>query len=134
MLYRSHRGCLYYAPENTLPAFKIALELGFDYIETDPQLTEDSVVVLMHDDSINRTCRNADGSPIGKTVIPSKATYGELLQYDAGIAMSKDFAGTKIPTLDELLTICEGKNVIVALDKKIPTDKCGGFLRTVFKN
>ena len=33
MLYRSHRGCLYYAPENTLPAFKMPLERGFDHIE-----------------------------------------------------------------------------------------------------
>ena len=122
MLYRSHRGCLYYAPENTMPAFQIALDLGFDYIETDPQTTKDGVVVLMHDDSINRTCRNADGSPITDKIYPPKVTYEELTKYDAGIAMSEDFKGTKIPTLDELLTACEGKNVIVALDKKIPTD------------
>ena len=55
MLYRSHRGCLYYAPENTMPAFKIALDLGFDYIETDPQITSDDKIVLMHDNTINRT-------------------------------------------------------------------------------
>ncbi len=78
MLYRSHRGCLYYAPENTLPAFKIALELGFDYIETDPQLTEDGVVVLMHDDSINRTCRNADGSPIEKRLFHLRRPTGSF--------------------------------------------------------
>jgi glycerophosphoryl diester phosphodiesterase len=52
MLYRSPRGCLYYAPENTMPAFRIALDLGFDYIEPDPQVTKDGVVVLMHDDTI----------------------------------------------------------------------------------
>ena len=123
MLYRSHRGCLYYAPENTMPAFQIALDLGFDYIETDPQITSDNQIVLMHDDTINRTCRNADGSPIAEKIYPPKTTLEELRKYDAGIAMSEEFKGTKIPTLDELLTACEGKNVIVALDKKVPTDR-----------
>ncbi len=134
MLYRSHRGCLYYAPENTLPAFKIALDLGFDYIETDPYVTTDGVVVLMHDQTINRTCRNSDGSPIEKNIRPVDSTYEELLAYDAGIAMSEEFKGTKIPTLDQLLTLCEGKNVIVALDKGVPTDKLDALFDVVARH
>ena len=123
MLYRSHRGCLYYAPENTMPAFQMALDLDFDQIETDPQITSDNQIVLMHDNTINRTCRNADGSPIAEPIWPPQHTLEELRQYDAGIAKGEEFRGTKIPTLDELLTACEGKNVEIALDKKIPTDK-----------
>ena len=134
MLYRSHRGCLYYAPENTMPAFQIALDLGFDYIETDPQLTKDGVVVLMHDNTINRTCRNADGSKIEEPIRPPHVNYDELMKYDAGIAKSEAFKGTKIPTLDELLTACEGKDVIIALDKKIPTDKMDPLFDVVAKH
>ena len=133
MLYRSHRGGVYYTPENTMPAFLYALEAGYDYIETDPQLTLDGVVVLMHDGTINRTCRNPDGSKIEKPVEVSKTTYAELLQYDAGIALGEKFRGTKIPRLDELLAAAEGYDVIIALDKKIPTDKINALLDVVEK-
>ncbi|MBE6610047.1 MAG: glycerophosphodiester phosphodiesterase family protein [Ruminococcaceae bacterium] len=134
MLYRSHRGGVYYTPENTMPAFLYALEAGYDYIETDPQLTLDGVVVLMHDGTINRTCRNSDGSKIEKPVEVSKTTYAELMQYDAGIAMGEKFRGTKIPRLDELLAAAEGHDVIIALDKKIPTDKIDALLDVVEKH
>ena len=75
MLYRSHRGGVYYTPENTMPAFSYALESGYDYIETDPQLTLDGVVVLMHDGTINRTCRNSDGSRIENPVEVMKLIF-----------------------------------------------------------
>ena len=133
MLYRSHRGGVYYTPENTMPAFLSALESGYDYIETDPQLTLDGVVVLMHDSTINRTCRNSDGSKIERPIDVSKTTYAELMQCDAGIAMGEKFRGTKIPRLDELLSVAEGKDVIIALDKKITTDKIGALLDVVEK-
>ena len=134
MLFRSHRGCIYYAPENTMPAFKMALDLNFDYIETDPQLTKDGVVILEHDRFINRTCRNADGSVIEEKLCPPDLTYEELMKYDAGIAKGEEFRGTKIPTLDELLTLCEGKDVIIALDKKIPTDNMDPLLDVVARH
>ena len=131
MLYRSHRGGVYYTPENTMPAFKYALEAGYSYIETDPQLTKDGVVVLMHDGSINRTCRNSDGSLIEKSVVVADTTYEELMKYDAGIAKGEEFRGTRIPTLDELLTAAEEYDVIIALDKKIPTDKIDALIDVV---
>ena len=131
MLYRSHRGGVYYTPENTLPAFEYALKAGYDYIETDPQLTRDGVVVLIHDDTINRTCRNADGSPIAKQLKVSELTYEELMQYDAGIAMGETFKGTKIPRLDQLLELAQGYDVTIALDKKIPTESVDTLLDVV---
>jgi glycerophosphoryl diester phosphodiesterase len=82
----------------------------------------------MHDGTINRTCRNPDGSKIDRPIEVSKTTYAELLQYDAGIAMGEKFRGTKIPRLDELLAEAEGRNVIIALDKKIPTDNIDALL------
>ena len=133
MLYRSHRGGVYYTPENTMPAFEYALKAGYDFIETDPQLTRDGVVVLMHDDTINRTCRNADGSQITEPIKVSDVTYAELMQYDAGIALDEAFRGTRIPRLEELLTLVQGHDVTLSLDKKIPTDKIDALLDVVAK-
>ena len=131
--YRSHRGGVYYTPENTMPAFWDALEKGFDQIETDPNYTKDGVVVLMHDDTINRTCRMSDGSPIPQPVRLRDITYEELMAYDAGIAKGIEFAGTKVPRLDELLAAAEGTNTIIALDKKIGDDEMDGLFAVVEK-
>ena len=131
MIYRSHRGGTHYTPENTMPAFLYAVNAGYTYIETDPQLTRDGVVVLMHDDTINRTCRQADGSPIGYPIHVSEYTYEELLQYDAGIAFGEEFRGTKIPRLDELLALAEGRGITVALDKKIKTEMIDALIDVV---
>ena len=133
MLFRAHRGhsaC----PENTMPAFRRALEAGFEVIETDPNLTKDGVIVLMHDFSINRTCRNADGTPIGGERRIADLTYEELLQYDAGIACGEEFRGTKIPRLSELLELLDGTDVILDLDKKIPTDKMDSLFDLIEKH
>lgn len=129
--YRSHRGGVYYTPENTMPAFEDALRQGFAYIETDPQYTKDGIVVLMHDATINRTCRNKDGSEIEGEIYVRDLTYAELMEYDAGIAKGPEFAGTKVPRLDELLAAAEGRDVIIELDKKIKTDEMDGFLDVV---
>lgn len=131
MIFRSHRGGTYYTPENTMPAFRSAFEAGFEQIETDPQMTRDGVIVLMHDSSINRTCRNADGSRIDRELKVSDLTYAELLQFDAGIAHSEQFRGTRIPRLEELLQLLDGSDVLLNLDKKIPTDKLGPMLDLV---
>lgn len=117
--YRSHRGGVYYTPENTMPAFRDALEKGFAQIETDPNFTRDGVVVLLHDDTLNRTCRMQDGSPLSKPVRLRDITYEELMAYDAGIAMGEEFRGTKVPKLDELLAAAEGRDTVISLDKKI---------------
>lgn len=123
MLYRSHRGGSYYTPESTMPAFLDALAQGFEYIEVDPRYTKDGQIILLHDDTINRTCRNADGSEIAEQIKPEDCTYEALLQYDAGIVWGEAFKGTKIPLLETLLQAAEGKDVIIALDKKIGADE-----------
>ena len=133
MLFRSHRGGVFYTPENTMPAFKAAFEAGFDQIETDPQYTKDGVIVLMHDGTINRTCRNADGTPIEKPVVVKDTTYEELMQYDAGIHKGEQFKGTKIPKLEELLQMLDGTDVVLDLDKKIQTHELDGLLDLVSK-
>ena len=123
MIYRIHRGGTHYTPENTMPAFRTAIEGGgYSQIETDPQLTRDGQIVLMHDSTINRTCRNEDGSPIAEPIRVAEHTYEELLRYDAGIAFSEAFRGTRIPLLHDLLTLAEGSGVSISLDKKIDDD------------
>lgn len=122
MIYRSHRGGVYYTPENTMPAFKDALEKGFPQIETDPCYTKDGVIILLHDQTLNRTCRNKDGSKIEKTLYRKDLTYDEILEYDAGIFMGEQFKGVKIPRLEDLLALAEGTDTVIVLDKRIPTD------------
>ena len=130
MQFRAHRGHAA-CPENTLPAFKKALETGFEILETDPQFTKDGVIVLMHDSSVNRTCRNRDGSPIEKEIIVAESTYAELLTYDAGIAFGEKFSGTPIPRLEDLLVLLDGSDIVLDLDKKIPTDNIEPLLELV---
>ena len=131
MKYRSHRGGVYYTPENTMPAFRYALDAGYDYIETDPRLTRDGRVILMHDATINRTCRNPDGSPIEAPIRVAESTYDELLAYDAGIALRKEFQGTRIPLLSELLALANGRGIRIALDKAIRDDSLDPLLDVV---
>lgn len=131
MQYRSHRGGVFYTPENTMPAFHDAIHGGYAYIETDPRLTLDGEVVLMHDTTINRTCRHADGSVLDAPTKISEITYAELQKYDAGIAHSEAFRGTRVPLLDELLALAEGRDVIVSLDKGIPTERIDALLDVV---
>ncbi len=122
MLYRSHRGGVYYTPENTMPAFRDAIEKGFSHIETDPCCTKDGVIVLLHDVTLNRTCRNNDGTAIDGQLFLRDLTYEELQNYDAGIFKGEQFKGTRIPMLEELLALVEGTGTVIALDKRIPTD------------
>lgn len=95
----AHRGYSIMAPENTLPAYRLAKEKGFDYGECDVAFTKDGVAVLLHDSSIDRTSN-------GKGKI-SDFTYNELLQYDFGSWFSEDYKGLKIPTFEEFLMLCK---------------------------
>ncbi len=95
----AHRGFSSVAPENTLYAFKAAMNSDADYIELDVQLTKDNVLVVFHDDRLNRV---TDGK--GKLV---DHTYKELqeLTVDSGVGRHSEFADAKIPTLEEVLQL-----------------------------
>jgi glycerophosphoryl diester phosphodiesterase len=109
----AHRGCDSIAcPENTIPAFKLAIESGYKMIEYDVRFTSDNVPVLIHDETINRTARNADGTEISETIYVANTTYTDLLQYDFGIWRGSQFAGTKIPTLEEFLIFIKKYNCV----------------------
>ena len=95
----AHRGYSKDAPENTLPAFRLAKEKGYKYGECDVSFTKDDIAVLLHDDSIDRTSN-------GKGKI-SELTYEEVVQYDFGSWFSEDYKDLKIPTFDEFIKLCK---------------------------
>ena len=100
-----HRGAAGLAPENNISSIKKALELNVDRIEIDVQQTKDNVVISFHDKTIDRTTN-------GKGLVKN-LTYKEILQYSAGIKFSKDFEADKVPTLDEVFEVINGKAVLI---------------------
>lgn len=103
----NHRGYNSTHPENTLVAFQESRRQGFFFVETDVRTTSDGVIVLLHDASINRTARNADGTEISSTINIADITYEQALEYDFGIYKGSQFAGTTIPTLSQFLALCK---------------------------
>ncbi|QRG68268.1 glycerophosphodiester phosphodiesterase [Brevibacillus choshinensis] len=101
----AHRGASGYAPENTMAAFRKAVKMKADYIEIDVQATKDGKLVVIHDNTVDRT---TDGT--GKV---SSFTLDEIRQLDAGSFFGPDFAGERIPTFDEVLDEFRGKTGIL---------------------
>ena len=100
----AHRGYSNAAPENTMPAFEKAYEIGVNSIELDVQMTKDGEIIVMHDDNLRRT------TGVDKNVW--EVTYDEIKDLDNGSFFSKEFAGTKIPTLEEAIRFCKGRMYI----------------------
>lgn len=94
---QAHRGAAGLAPENTLAAFRMAIELGVDGTEMDLQVTKDGAVVIIHDDSMDRT---TDGR--GRV---GDLTLAEIKRLDAGAKFSSAFRGERIPTLREVIDL-----------------------------
>lgn len=114
----AHRGYNVGAPENTLVAFQMAAEQGFDYVETDIQLTKDRVPVCLHDPTINRTARYSDGSELPTTVNIWDLTLNEARQYDYGSWKDSQFAGTKLPTFEEYVSLCKQYDLNMYIELK----------------
>lgn len=135
----AHRGCdTQYAPENTIPGFKWAIDSGYKILEYDIRFTSDGVPVLIHDETINRTARNQDGSEISTDIYVANSSYEELLNYDFGIWRGSSFAGTKIPTLEEFLVFikkygCCGDTDWTTLGSNITSSQIATFMSTVKK-
>lgn len=93
----AHRGASAYAPENTLISFKRAATLGADWFELDCTLSKDDEIIVIHDDTIDRT---TDYSGRVRDL-----TLKQLKRYDAGSWFDSQFGGERIPTLDESLDL-----------------------------
>jgi glycerophosphoryl diester phosphodiesterase len=113
----AHRGGAGIAPENTLAAFKQAKKLGVDGIEIDVQLSADGKIVVIHDESINRTARKMNGDKTNDIKNVSDLTLDQLREYDFGIWFSKRFAGEQIPTLEEAMDVI-GSDIIALIEIK----------------
>jgi len=100
----AHRGSSAQAPENTMPAFELAVNQLADYIELDVQETRDGEIIVLHDKSFKRTT--------GVNLSPWNITYQAVLSMDAGSYMGEEFTGTTIPTLKEVMEFCEGNTML----------------------
>src|SRR5512136_697214 len=100
----AHRGASAAAPQNTLAAFRKAVELGADGVELDVQLSADGAVVVIHDFTVDKT---TDGT--GRV---AAKTLAELKALDAGSRFSPQFAGERIPTLAEVFEAIDGKLLV----------------------
>jgi glycerophosphoryl diester phosphodiesterase len=104
----AHRGDIFHAPENTLPAFEQAFQKGADGVELDAKLTSDGhVVVVIHDVTVDRTTN-------GKGRVAS-FTLAALRQLDAGGWFNEKFCGAKIPLLEEAFEIA-GKDKLINIE------------------
>lgn len=99
----AHRGASGYCPENTMASFKKAVELGCDGVETDVQMTSDGIMVLMHDEKVDRT---TDGTGLVKSF-----TYKELRSLNAG-------QNETIPTAEELLIFAKDNDILIDFELK----------------
>jgi len=103
----AHRGDWRNAPENSLPAFRSAIEMGVDLVELDLNKTKDGVIVIMHDNTIDRT---TDGK--GR---PSDYTLAEIKKFHLRNGQGR-VTRNPIPTLEEVMLLAKGK-ILVNLDK-----------------
>ena len=94
----AHRGAGKLAPENTLAAFQAGAGFGYRMFECDAKLSADGVPFLLHDATLERTS-NGLGSA-------GEQRWDALVQLDAGSWHSADYAGEKIPTLEEIARFC----------------------------
>lgn len=106
----AHRGYSGAYPENTMLAFKKAVEEGCDSIELDIQLTKDDVVVIIHDEKIDRTM---DGTGFVRDY-----TYEELKKFNAGVLFDGKHGFQTIPTFDEYCAWVQHENITTNIEIK----------------
>lgn len=98
----AHRGAHQGLPENSLPAYQKAIELGVDFVEVDARQTKDGHFVSVHNDTVDAYAESAAGRV-------RDLTLAELKALDIGARTGPEWAGTRIPTIDEILALCKGK-------------------------
>jgi len=108
----AHRGASGLAPENTMPAFQLAVEQGANGLEVDVQMTLDGQLVVLHDHTLDRTT-NCTGNI-------ANLTWDQVKDCDASYNFPQ-FAGTGIPLLSDVISLAIKSNVFVVLDYKSST-------------
>jgi len=116
----AHRGASAYAPEHTLPAYQLALDQKSDFVEPDLAITKDGILICLHDDTLERTTnveeifperysREVTGRNGAKRWVANDFTLAEIKRLDAGSWHGATFAGTTIPTFEEMVALVRGK-------------------------
>jgi glycerophosphoryl diester phosphodiesterase len=93
------------APEDTLSAYRAAIALGVDLVETDPRPTKDGVIVNMHDDTVDRTTKGT-----GKV---DEMTFEKIRRLEIETTLPGDFSCDRVPTLEEILETCKGRAMVL---------------------
>jgi glycerophosphoryl diester phosphodiesterase len=106
----AHRGHSIAYPENTLEAYRQAIELGVEMIECDVSITRDGQLVMMHDTTLDRTTNG--------TRRVSAATWEEIQQLDAGGKFKPEFAGVKVPSTEETLLLYKEAGILSCFEVK----------------
>lgn len=110
----AHGGFAGHYPNNTLPAINAAIAVRVDYVEVDINLSKDGEVMVIHDETVDRTT-NGEGQVRNLTV-------KQLKELDAGSWFEQKFAGTQIPTLEEILPLFENSQSRLCLEIKLHDD------------
>ena len=97
----AHRGSSKAAPENTIAAFRKAIDDGADWIELDVQEDADGNVVVLHDSDFMKTA--------GNSLKIWDATHDEINEIDIGSWFGAEFSDERVPLLAEVLEVCKGK-------------------------
>ena len=108
-----HRGASAYAPENTLEAFRLAMDMGADGFELDVHLSKDGELVVIHDETVDRT---TDGAGLVREL-----TLAQLKALDASNG-KEAYRGARIPTLEEVFELIRDTRHLVNVE--IKTDEC----------
>jgi len=115
----AHRGASAHAPENTLPAFQMAIDVGADGVELDVRLSKDGIPVVVHDRNLKRLA--------GRLETVSNMTAEDLARIDIGSHFNAthpkraraEFVGVRIPTLSSVLDLFAGSTGLVHVELKI---------------
>ncbi|MEU9448410.1 glycerophosphodiester phosphodiesterase family protein [Streptomyces sp. NPDC048277] len=116
----AHRGASAYAPENTLAAIDKAAAMGFTWVENDVQRTRDGRLVVIHDDSLERTTNVEQVFPGRAPWKVKDFTAAEIARLDAGSWFSPSYAGTRVPTLAQYMRRVEHNHERLLLEIKNP--------------
>lgn len=106
----AHRGHKVGAPEQTMAAFNLAIDLGASMIETDLRFTRDGIAVLLHDERLDRTTS-------GRGLVAT-TDWADVAALDAGSWFDARFAAERVPRLDDLYDLAEARGIALCIEAK----------------
>lgn len=135
VVFIGHQGLPIFAPQNTIPSFELAALSGMSAVVINTNITQDGVLVALHNNTINATARNLDGTKLTETINIRDITYEQSKQYDFGIYQHSVYKGTYLPTIDEVLRLCaiSGMHPVLRVSETFTTDELSKLYNLVKK-